>query len=122
MSVNVIDVFSYLKIGVTILGLADSLYRDTINLDDLNIQYENEEEKISNEKFHEAAKETIQLFADRDIERKKRSEYPDVLDCVLALVEELGILADRFETPQAENFIHVRSQIESIHKKYSEPK
>jgi hypothetical protein len=103
-------------IEMTIRG--DIEYEHGIKLEGLDIIFHKPETPPTAEEMEKAAAEFIEFQGKRDLELQIKGEMPDIHEWLKALTEELGMLADRFETPQAVSFLTIRSKLASIEQKY----
>lgn len=108
--------FSFMGIEMTIRG--DIEYEHGIKLEGLDITFHKPETPPTNEEMEKAAAEFIEFQGKRDLELQKKSELPDIHEWLEALTEELAMLADRFEMPQAVSFLTVKAKLALIEKKY----
>jgi hypothetical protein len=108
--------FSFMGIEMTIKG--DVEYEHGIKLEGLDITFHKPETPPTNEEMEKAANEFIEFQGKRDLELQKNSELPDIYEWLKAITDELGMLADRFETPQVVSFLTIRSKLSAIEQKY----
>lgn len=108
--------FSFMGIEMTIKG--DVEYQHGIKLEGLDIIFHKPETPPTSEEMENAA---VMYQAQLDADEKKRAFYANIPDekvCILALVEQVSLLADAFERPQAISFIEVRNKIQQALERY----
>jgi len=103
-------------IEMTIKG--DIEYEHGIKLEGLDIIFHKPETPPTNEEMEKAAADFVQFQGKRDLELQKKSELPDIHEWLEAVTDELTILADRFEIPQAVSFLTIKAKLALIEKKY----
>ncbi len=119
---KIADVLSFMNIQMSFSWSNDSDYpcdySPEVDISKIPVKYNEGYSAPANEEFHKAAQELISINSAHFIKARKREEYPDIYDWLLALTEEVGILADRFEIPVANSFIATREKIKQVEEAY----